>query len=394
MKRKLEDLAVFGGKPEFSEPLHVGRPTVMDVDSIMDGIRGILESKRLTNDGPQVQELESRIAQFTGVKHCISVSNGTTALQLLMQAAGIQGEVILPSFTFVATAHALLWQGLHPVFCDINLSTQNIDPEKIEELITPRTSAILGVHLWGRPCEIDRLQEIATKHNLKIFFDAAHASGCSYKGRKIGNFGNAEIFSFHATKIINALEGGAVLTNDAELAGKVRLMKNFGFNDYDSVVSIGINGKMNEVSAWMGICSLNHFEEFKAANMRNYREYRALLQKISGLHLVQFDEDEDCNYHHVVIEVDETVTRISRDRIVAILWAENILARRYFYPGCHRMQPYSSQHTRDLPNTDLVAKRVISLPTGIEVEPKQIHRIGSLLGFIIENSSQILARNN
>ena len=179
--------------------------------------------------------------------------NATVALEIAIRAMGMSGEVIVPSFTFVATAHALQWQEITPVFCDIDPRTHNLDPNRIEEMITPRTTGIIGVHVWGRPCAVDALAEIAQRRHLKLLFDAAHAFGCSYQGQMIGNFGDAEVFSFHATKFFNTFEGGAVVTNDDELAAKMRLMKNFGFHGYDNVIYVGTNGKMSEVSAAMGL---------------------------------------------------------------------------------------------------------------------------------------------
>src|SRR5438552_5033660 len=249
----IAELALFGGQPSFEEALHVGRPNIGDRTRLLDRFNQILDSRCLTNDGPFVKEFEQRIADLVGVKHCIAMCNGTVALEIAIRALGMTGEVIVPSFTFIATAHALQWQGITPVFCDIDPRTHTLDPNKVENLITPRTTGVIGVHVWGHTCNIDALAEITARHGLKLIFDAAHAFACSYKGRMIGSFGNAEVFSFHATKFFNTFEGGAVVTNDDELAAKIRLMKNFGFSGYDTVSYIGTNGKMNEVSAAMGL---------------------------------------------------------------------------------------------------------------------------------------------
>src|SRR5215471_13337568 len=195
-KSKLADLAFFGGKPAFSEPLHVGRPSVGDRESFLRRAGDIWDRRWFTNNGPYVQEFEKKLAEFLGVKHCIAVCNGTVAMELAIRASGLKGEVLVPSFTFIATAHALQWQEITPVFCDIDPQTHNLDPSRIEEMITPRTTGIIGVHLWGRPCDVDALQAISRRHNLKLLFDAAHAFGCTSGGRAIGNFGEAEVFSF------------------------------------------------------------------------------------------------------------------------------------------------------------------------------------------------------
>jgi dTDP-4-amino-4,6-dideoxygalactose transaminase len=217
-KVRLEDLAMFGGTAAFAEALHVGRPNIGNRERLLVRINGILDSKRLTNNGPYVQELEQRISAILGVEHCIAVCNATIALEITAKAAGLSGEVIIPSFTFVATAHALRWQGITPVFCDVGQQTHNIDPYHVERLITPRTTGIVGVHLWGRPCDATALKEIAHGNNLSLVFDAAHAFGCSHEGNMIGNYGDAEVFSFHATKFVNAFEGGVIVTNNGAVA--------------------------------------------------------------------------------------------------------------------------------------------------------------------------------
>jgi dTDP-4-amino-4,6-dideoxygalactose transaminase len=245
------DLAINGAPPAFDQPLHVGRPNIGDRDAFLRRVNQILDNQWLTNNGPMVQEFEQRIAAHLGVKHCIAMCNGTVALEIAIRALGLEGEVIIPSWTFVATAHALYWQGITPVFADIDPATHNLDPAAVRRMITPRTSGIIGVHLWGRAAPIDELQAIADQHGLKLMFDAAHAFGSTYKGQTIGQFGACEVFSFHATKSFNTFEGGAVTTNDDELAETMRLMRNFGFVHYDKVIHPGTNGKMIEVCAAM-----------------------------------------------------------------------------------------------------------------------------------------------
>src|SRR5882724_336712 len=231
----INQLALFGGRPAFDRPLHVGRPNIGSRKRFFELLEGALDRGWLTNSGPLVDEFEKKVSDYVGVKHCVSICNATIALEIAIRAAKLDGEVILPSFTFVATAHALQWQKITPVFCDIDPATHTIDPAKVERMITPRTTGILGVHLWGRGCDVEALAAIARRRNLKLLFDAAHAFGCTHRGKMIGGFGDAEVFSFHATKFLNSFEGGAVVTNDDELARKVRLMKNFGFRAYDDV---------------------------------------------------------------------------------------------------------------------------------------------------------------
>ena len=387
-------LAILGGAPAFSEKLHVGRPNIGDRARLSERLNEILDSRWLTNDGPQVQELERRVAEFAGVKHCIAMCNATIAMEIAIRAIGLSGEVIIPSMTFVATAHALQWQQIAPVFCDIDRDTHNIDPRRIEALVTPRTTGILAVHLWGRPCDVQAIDGIARRHGLKVLYDAAHAFGCSSAGRMIGGFGSAEVFSFHATKFFNTLEGGAIVTNDDQLAATSRLMKNFGFDGYDRVIHVGTNGKMNEVSAAVGLAAFDSLDEFVAANRRNYEVYRSGLDGIPGIGLVAYDDAERNNWQYVVAEVDEAAAGLSRDQLVEVLWAENVVARRYFYPGCHRMEPYRSlypQAGRTLPETERVVERTLVMPTGTAVRQQDIATICGILRTAVERGGDVRA---
>lgn len=392
VKDGIDELAVFGGKPLFSEALHVGRPNIGKRQTFEARVADILDRRWLTNSGQYVKELEQRIAELVGVKHCIAMCNATVALEIAIRALGLTGEVIVPSFTFIATAHALQWQQIVPVFCDIDPATHNIDPGRAEELITPRTTGIIGVHVWGRACDTEALGEIAQRNNLRLLFDAAHAFACSYKGRMIGGFGNAEVFSFHATKFFNTFEGGAVTTNDDELATKIRLMKNFGFSGYDQVTYIGTNGKMSEISAAMGLTSLESLADFIQTNRQNYHQYQEGLAGVADVRLLTFDENEKCNYQYIVMEIDESKAGISRDELVEILHAENVIARRYFYPGCHRMEPYRTCYPDAglrLPLTERLADCVVTLPTGTAVSSQQISDICELIKWVISHGPEV-----
>lgn len=395
MKTSISELAIFGGEPVFAEKLHVGRPNIGNREQFLARLNDMLDRRWLTNNGRFVQEFERRIADLVGVKHCIAACNATVALELAIRATGMKGEVIVPSFTFVATPHSLQWQEITPVFCDIDPRTHTIDPEQVERMITPRTTGIIGVHVWGRPCDIESLTDIANRHGLKLLFDAAHAFCCSHNGRMIGSFGDAEVFSFHGTKFLNALEGGAVVTNDDELARKIRLMKNFGFADVDKVVYIGTNGKMNEASAAMGLTNLESLAEFTNANYRNYKQYQHELKDLPGVKLMAHDERERCNYQYVVLEIEPTRAGLFRDQLLKILTAENVLARRYFYPGCHRMEPYASYFPHAgmlLPETELLCHRVLVLPTGTSIESKQITEITNIIRLSLENFESVRSR--
>lgn len=364
--RSKADLAINGAPPAFAEPLHVGRPNMGDRDAFMRMAGEVYERRWLTNNGPLVRELEQRIADRLDVRHCVAMCNGTIALEIAIRALGLEGEVIVPSYTFIATAHALHWQAIAPVFADIDPATHNLDPAAVRRMITPRTTGIIGVHLWGRPAPIEALQTIADEHGLQLMFDAAHAFDCSLGGRKVGGFGRCEVLSFHATKVFNTFEGGAVVTNDDELAETMRLMRNFGFIGYDNVIHPGTNGKMPEINAAMGLVNLDALPGFVEANRRNHRAYAQALQGVEGVRLLGYEEADDPNYQYVVIEVDD-VFPASRDEIVAALQAENILARKYFWPGCHRMKPYRDLYPHTglvLSETECVAERVLTLPNG------------------------------
>jgi len=379
--RRRADLAINGAPPAFDEMLHVGRPNMGSRDAFMRHVDDIFERRWLSNDGPLVQEFEERVAAHLGVKHCVAMCNGTIALEIAIRALGLEGEVIVPAYTFVATAHALQWQGITPVFADIDPATHALDPAAVRKMITPRTSGIIGVHLWGRGAPVDALQEIADEHGLKLMFDAAHAFSCTHGGRKIGGFGACEVLSFHATKFFNSFEGGAVVTDDDELARTMRLMRNFGFSGLDKVDYPGTNGKMIEIAAAMGLVNLESVDDVIAANRANYDAYRGALAGIPGVRLLAYDEAERNNYQYVIVEVGADCP-VPRDTLVDTLRAENILARRYFWPGCHKMEPYRSLFPHAgllLPATEAVAASVIVLPTGQTMNAQKIAVVGQVI---------------
>jgi dTDP-4-amino-4,6-dideoxygalactose transaminase len=386
-------LALFGGSPAFAEPLHVGRPNLGDRARFLDRVNDLLDRRWLTNDGPYVRELERRIADYAGVDHCIAVCNATVGLDIAYRAAGLAGEVIVPSFTFVATVHALAAQGVTPIFCDIDPKTKTLDPALVEQLITERTTGIVGVHLFGGVCAVDQLTAIAREHGLQLLFDAAHALGCTSGGRMVGSFGDAEVFSFHATKFFNSFEGGAIVTNDAALAARARAMRNFGFVSTDEVAYLGVNGKMSEISAAMGLTSLESLDDFIAVNRRNYHAYQRALAGIPGVTLFEHDEREQRNYQYIVIDLDDDVASLDRDSLRRVLWAENILARLYF-PAIHRMEPYRGLPVRDgrgLRNTERTARRLLALPTGTAVSTEEIDRVCDVIRTAVANGERVMA---
>lgn len=391
MKKKLSQLTIFGGKPAFADALHVGCPNIPTGTARADflqNIASILDRRWLTNHGPLVTEFENKIAKLIGARNVIAVCNATLGLQITAKACGLTGEIIVPAFTFVATAHALEWIGLEPVFADVEPQRHTIDVEQIERLITPRTSAIVATHLWGNACAIEQLAQIALRHQLQIIYDAAHAFGCSHQGQMLGSFGRAEVFSFHATKFLNSFEGGAITTNDDELARKIRRMMSFGFENIDHVVSSGTNAKMNEAAAAMGLANLQQMNEIIAINRRNYEAYEKQLQMLSDIRFVPIDANETRNYQYVILEIFDAA--LSRDQLLEVLWAEGIKARRYFYPGCHRMEPYVSQGRKDkVPVTERLSETVLALPTGTAVTLENINEVCAIIRLTVENASAV-----
>jgi dTDP-4-amino-4,6-dideoxygalactose transaminase len=390
--RQSDGIAVLGAVPAFDDPIAVGYPNLGSRSKFNRHVAEILRTKRYTNNGPLVQEFEMRVADFIGARHCIATCNATVALEIAIRALNFSGEVILPSFTFVATAHALEWQRIKPVFCDIDPFSHNINPEEIENLITPRTSAIIGVHLWGRCCDVEIIEQIAERRGLAVIYDAAHAFGCTYNGKRIGNFGKCEVFSFHATKFINSFEGGAIVTNDDTLAAKLRLMRNFGFSGYDCVEYVGVNGKMAEICAAMGLTSLDAMEEIIDLNVGNLAVYRNELEHLPGVSILEYPENEKNHCQYVVLNIDPQISPLSRDELIIVLHAENVIARKYFWPGCHRMEPYRSRTEEAraiLTNTERVSDCVIVLPNGQGVNRSDIQIICRILKSALQRAGDI-----
>jgi dTDP-4-amino-4,6-dideoxyglucose len=389
------ELAILGGDPVFSEPLHVGRPNVPDEKRVMQRIQEAVDRRWLTSFGPLVKQFEADLARTAGVRHAVATCNASIALQVLLRAAGLKGEVILPSFTFIATAHTLFWEGITPVFCDIDEATGNIDPKHARRLVTANTSAIMGVHLWGHPAPADDLQAIADAHGLRLFYDSAHAIGSSRNGRPVGNFGDAEVYSFHATKFINSFEGGAVVTDDDDLAARVRSMHNYGRGEGEYVSGIGTNAKMTEVAAAMGLTSLENMPYLIDVNRQRHERYAAGLAGIPGVHLREPAPGHDINYQYVVLEVDAGEAGLHRDDLVAALRADNVLARTHFHPGCHRTEPYVHDPARfaplPLPRTEHLSGRVVMLPTGTGITVEQAGEVADVVRRAVDQAPAVSA---
>lgn len=375
-------------EPAFEQPIHVGRPNIARPEEFLRLVQGALDRRWLSNDGPLVREFEAKVADYLGVKHCVAIANGTIALEILVKAAVLSGEVIVPSWTFVATVHALQWLGLSPVFADVDPDTHCLDPESVRSNITDRTTGILAVHLWGNAAPVAELAEIADEHGLTLLYDAAHAFGVSVAGRRVGSFGKAEVLSFHATKFFNAIEGGAIVTNDDDLAARARLMRNFGFAGEDTVVSEGTNGKLTEISAAMGLSNFEGLDELIAVNKRNHDAYSRGVESLTGLRVLTVDSDVRSNYQYVVLLIDDD-SPVGRDELLAELRRNNVLARRYFWPAVHRMEPYRTLQPgvgSSLPVTERIADQVIVLPSGTAVDEDDIHVIVGIIAAAAQGS--------
>lgn len=377
----MTQLAILGGAPAFAHAMHVGKPNVGNVHRFLERSQDIVASGRLTNYGPAVAEFERRIAEFTGVEHCVATCNATSALTLVGTALALTGSVVMPGFTFIATAHAFHGQGLRVIFADVDADSQHLCIEALACRVQPDTTAVIAVNLWGKPGPIAELEQFCRKRNLKLIFDSAQAFGSTYRGRPLGGFGDAEVFSFHATKAVNSFEGGAVTTNDAGLAAKLRLLINFGFSGEDCIDSWGTNAKMPEICAAMGITSIEAMHSIFAHNLDIHRRYDALLSSIRGLRLMPYNAQERSARNYVVVLVDDGFA-LNRDELVQVLRAENVLARRYFNPPCHRAEPYRNLPENialHLPGVDNVCSTIMCLPTGTAVSLEDVNRICAII---------------
>lgn len=393
MKKNISDLAVLGGSPLFEQPVCVGRPNLCSRGKMHAALDEIFDRRWLTNNGPVLQRFEKALQAYLGVRHCVAVCNATIGLQLVYRALGIRrtgGNAVMPSFTFVATAHALAWEGGTPRFCDADSETHLLNPIDMESRIDSGTSMLVGVHTWGQPCHVEALEALAKKKNLPLVFDAAHAFSNASGSKKIGGFGDAEVFSFHATKFLNTFEGGVITTNNDALADELRSMRNFGFSGYDQVSALGTNGKMSEISAAMGLCMLEEIDSLLDVNRRNYSAYHDAFRSSDDFRLLQIDAPETQNCQYIVGTVARELPVFTRDLLVEVLWKENILARKYFHPGVHQAAPYAAQPLNLLlPGTEDLCRRVVVLPTGTAIEPGDIEKIADCVRIVLENADEI-----
>jgi len=345
--------------------IYVTRPSLPPFEEFVEVLKDIWNSRWLTNNGPYHERFEQALAEYLGVKYISLFANGTLALITALQALRITGEVITTPYSFVATTHALHWNGITPVFCDIEPEYCNIDPEKIEALITPKTTAILAVHVYGNPCDVRRIQEIADTYGLKVIYDACHAFGVAIDGESVLNYGDLSILSFHATKVFTTFEGGAIICHDEKMKKRIDFLKNFGFADETIVVGPGINAKMNEFQAALGLLQLKYIDEAIDKRRRISELYRSKLSDIDGIRLLKSGVNVKTNFQYFPVFIDEKAFGKRRDELYNELRKHDIYARRYFYPLISQFPTYRglpSASPGNLPVAERITKEVLCLP--------------------------------
>ncbi|MEC4875651.1 dTDP-4-amino-4,6-dideoxy-D-glucose aminotransferase VioA [Pseudomonas sp. NC26] len=361
-----------------AEPVHVTSPLLPPLKEFLPYLEEIWNSKRLTNAGPFHEQLEAELARYLGVEHLALFCNGTLALVTALQALRITGEVITTPYSFVATAHSLLWNNLKPVFVDIDPHTMNLDPKRIEEAITPATTAIMPVHCYGIPCDVEAVERIADTYGLKVIYDAAHAFGVRQGGQSVLGHGDMSILSFHATKVFNTFEGGAIICRDAKIKQRIDYLKNFGFADEVTVMAPGINGKMNEVQAAFGMLQLRHIDEALAYRKLVYQRYRQAFEGVAGIRLLHVPDGVEWNYAYCPVLIDEAEFGCSRDALYQRYRDENILVRRYFYPLISEFPMYRGSAGAggcNLPNALGISRQVLCLPVHPQLTREQQDQI-------------------
>lgn len=358
----------------------VTRSSMPPKEEYFEEISSIWDSHWLTNMGEKHNKLEQKLKEYLHVQNVSLFTNGHMALEMTLQAMELQGEVITTPFTFASTTHAIVRNGLIPVFCDIEADTYTIDVNKLEKLITPETCAILPVHVYGNICNVEVIEQIARKHNLKVIYDAAHAFGVEYKGTGIGNYGDASMFSFHATKVFNTIEGGAVCYQDVGLGKKLYELKNFGIEGPETISGIGANAKMNEFQAAMGLCNLRHLNTEIDKRKAVFEKYIELLSDVKGIKLPAVQNDVKSNYAYFPIVVDSTVYGSSRDEVYDVLAQNNIYARKYFYPLTNSYSCYRGQF--DVTQTSVamdISKSVLTLPMYADLDLENVEQICNII---------------
>jgi len=366
----------------FSEPIYITRPLLPDLNEMTKKLQEIWDSKWLANCGRQHELLEQKLKEVLKVPHISLFNNGTIALIVACQCLRLAGEVITTPFTFAASPHVLTWNNVKPIFCDIDYETMTIDADKIEYMITPQTTAILAVHVFGIPCDVDKIQKIANLYGLKVIYDAAHAFGTEINGTGIGNMGDITMFSFHATKLFHTAEGGALTYKDSDLKERIYFLKNFGIKNEEVVVMPGINGKMNEIQAALGLVVMELIEEERRKRKAVFDTYIECLKDIEGIKLMYEIYNVRNSYQYFVIRIDEKKFGKSRDYVHEEFKKYNIFTRKYFYPLCSEYPCYHhlpSSSISNLPVAHKVVKEVLAMPFYGELSVDNIEKICYIL---------------
>jgi len=361
--------------------IYVTQPTMPPLEEYVEYLKKIWDSKWLTNNGQFHQELETKLCEYLGVKYISLFSNGTLALITALQTLRITGEVITTPFSFVATTHALSWNGITPVFVDIEPNYCNLNPEKIEAAITPRTTAILPVHVYGNPCDVESIEKIADSYGLKVIYDACHAFGVKINDNSVLNFGDLSILSFHATKVFNTFEGGAIICHDEKTKKRIDFLKNFGFADEETVIGTGINAKMNEVQAAFGLLQLKYVNQSIDKRKKIVELYRKELQNIQGIRFMNDCENISHIYPYFPIFIQKDYG-INRDELYVLLKTNGIFSRKYFYPLISSFAAYRgliSASPDNLPVAEQIAKEVLCLPIYPDLTMEQVEKICTIL---------------
>ena len=363
-----------------SEKILVTRSVLPPIEEYMEEIQGLWDTHWITNMGEKHEKLRQQLKEYLGVGNIDLLTNGHMALELSMQAMNLRGEVITTPFTFASTTHAIVRNGLEPVFCDINPEDFTIDVSKIENLITDRTSAILPVHVYGNVCNVEEIDRIAKKYDLKVIYDAAHTFGTTYKGRGIGNFGDAACFSFHATKVFNTIEGGAVCFKDKDFGLELYRLKNFGIRGPEKVDAVGANAKMNEFCAAMGICNLRYVNESIDKREKIVQRYKDILNGVDGIRINPSQKDVQSNYAYFPIIIEEKIFGASRNEVFEMLWENGIGVRKYFYPLTSMFECFHNKY--DINRTPIalhLCKRVLTLPLYPDLQLRDVDRICKII---------------
>lgn len=387
---KKDSFSLFGDDATFKSQVPVGQLYFPSWERYEAAMRGIFERRYYTNQGPLVQELELKLEEYLEVKHVVCVTNATIGLMMAAEAMNLSGKVIMPSFTFIASAQSLSWVGIKPVFCDVNPLTHQMDIDQLDSLIDEDVTGIMGVNLWGGVCDPVRLEMYAEERNLKLYFDSAHAFGCMVGNKKVANFGSVEVFSFHATKVLSATEGGCLCTNDDELAAKLRnIRSSYGAGKSVAVVKTS-NGRMSEAQAAIALMSLEDFSQNQNKNETLFHVYKEKLKVIPGIKMLTPAGVTFSNYQYVVCEIDESVFGLSRDELITVLKAENVAARRYFYPAAHRNVEFiGNSNANALPITEQLCATCIQFPIGDMTDRKIVETICELLDRVHRNAGEL-----